>query len=234
MSIPLANNDNHCDKCGAFIGKCGCTNPECRRSEKTQSLIDKETPEKITEAECDDALKEGFYIRDKEGNKVGFGEPLLIHLDKDKNEEDRRDRKEHLLFGMDAVRHYDSRKVHEIDGEKRPTYFKRLEGKKKGIVVVAGPENSDDEGLIHYVFTIHKRKKDPNMKRTVARLIATAAIPSALSSQTDGRRLAEFNHAKVRGIARTHGSEGRTTLPFRCKNYTTSAPNAQGGGKEIT
>ena len=48
-------------------------------------------------------LKEGFYVKNPEGNRVGFGKKLLDHLDNDHLKSDADARKQRLMFAVKAV-----------------------------------------------------------------------------------------------------------------------------------
>lgn len=233
----------HCPECGAFIGKCGCTNPKHPHSDATRELLKKEKPEKVSVEACEAALKEGFYIEDKDGNKVGFGPPLLVHIDKHHaSAADRKDRKEHLLFAIDAVRNYDARVLDERKGEVRPTYFKRFPGQEsKGIIAIGAPEKSEDEGCLHYIFNIHRgRSKKGKRKESRGAWPASSWHPCADAAVPDLRKDIPQNViedainalnalVEVRDSAGLTG-KGRTALPFRCAaNDTTAARAAQGG-----
>lgn len=205
---------DRCPDCGAFVGKCGCTNPKHPHSAATSDLLGREKPEKVTVAECEAALKEGFYVEDRDGNRVGFGRPLLAHIDRHHaSAADRKDRKEHLLFAVDAVRDCDTFAVVERKGEARPVYFKRFGGGGEGVVAVCAPEGSEDAGCLHYVFSIHRdrdRKKKSRGAWPAGSWHLRAAPPSRTCAETSRRGFAEVRDAAGLTVS------GRTALPFRC------------------
>ena len=102
-----------CPQDGGFIGECGCTHPNHQHSELVKGIIVNAMPRGrlhlISEADAEAALKEGFYVNDPSGKRVGFGHGLLEHIDNDPNHapEDAKARKQRLIYAVQTVTHPD-------------------------------------------------------------------------------------------------------------------------------
>ena len=92
----------HSPQDGGFIGDAGCTHPNHQHSELVKSLLAAK-PRPISPAECEAALREGFYVNTAFNTRVGFGAQLMEHIDHH-NPADQRRRKINLLYAVATVK----------------------------------------------------------------------------------------------------------------------------------
>ena len=147
----------HCPEDGAFIGDAGCTHPNHEHSALVNGIVADGKAKKlrtISEADCDAALKEGFYVDGPNGKRIGFGKSLLKHFNEDHVKKDAIGRKQRLLYAVNAVMFPAKSEDNHRSIEGRTAYFKDFDG--FGIQAITSKERD----TIDYVFTyIPKRNK---------------------------------------------------------------------------
>ena len=143
----------HCKQDGGFIGDAGCTHPNHQHSELVKGLL-ADSAHMITAQDAEAALREGFYVSNPNGKRVGFGSGLLKHINNDPNHapEDADERKKRLLFAVDTVKHPDRMDVNHRGIEGRTAYAKAFED--FGILAITGPESD----TIDKVYTFFPRR----------------------------------------------------------------------------
>lgn len=148
----------HCPQDGGFIGNAGCTHPNHQHSELVKGIIVNAMPRGrlhlISEAEAEAALKEGFYVNDPSGKRVGFGHGLLEHIDKDLNHApgDAKARKQRLIYAVQTVTHPDKTETDHRSIPGRTAYAKAFDD--FGILAITEPESN----VIAKVFTYFPRR----------------------------------------------------------------------------
>ena len=148
----------HCPQDGGFIGDAGCTHPNHQHSELVKGIIVNAMPRGrlhlISEAEAEAALKEGFYVNDPSGKRVGFGHGLLEHIDNDTNHspEDAKARKQRLIYAVQTVTHPDKTEKNHRSIPGRTAYAKAFDD--FGILAITEPESD----VISKVFTYFPRR----------------------------------------------------------------------------
>ena len=149
----------HCPQDGGFIGDAGCTHPNHQHSELVKGLLAAETPHMITPADCEAALREGFYVTNPEGNRVGFGEKLLAHIESDPNHapEDATQRKRRLVFAIHTVEHPDKVEKNHRSIPGRTAYAKAFDD--FGILAITEPESDTIANVFTYFPRREARKK---------------------------------------------------------------------------
>ena len=145
---------NNCPQDGGFIGSSGCTHPNHNHSELVKGLLAEKTPRMISAADCDAALKEGFFVDGANGKRMGFGKDLLEHIESDVNHspDDIIARKERLLFAMHTVTNPDKTEENHRQIPGRTLYTKAF--KDFGILAVTDTET----GAVDKVFTYFPRR----------------------------------------------------------------------------
>ena len=159
---------SQCPQDGGFIGKSGCTHPNHRHSELVKRLLSStESPDYISEADAESALREGFYVNGPDNRRIGFGPDLLAHLDSH-DPRDAKGRKERLAFAIAAVAHPDAveEKHRNLDG--RTAYLRAFDG--FGVLAVTGRDAPDIEDVFTFV-----------PKRGLRKRIATQSTPGGAS-----------------------------------------------------
>lgn len=147
-----------CPQDGGFIGECGCTHPNHQHSELVKGIIVNAMPRGrlhlISEADAEAALKEGFYVNDPSGKRVGFGHGLLEHIDNDPNHapEDAKARKQRLIYAVQTVTHPDKTEKNHRSIPGRTAYAKAF--KDFGILAIT----ERNTGEIEKVFTYFPRR----------------------------------------------------------------------------
>ena len=148
----------HCPQDGGFIGDAGCTHPNHQHSELVQGIIVNAMPRGhlhlISEAEAEAALKEGFYVNDPSGKRVGFGHGLLEHIDNDPDHspKDATARKQRLIYAVQTVTHPDKTEKNHRSIPGRTAYAKAFDD--FGILAITEPESN----VIAKVFTYFPRR----------------------------------------------------------------------------
>ena len=148
----------HCPQDGGFIGDAGCTHPNHQHSELVKGIIVNAMPRGrlhlISEAEAEAALKEGFYVNDPAGKRLGFGHGLLKHIDNDPNHapEDAAARKQRLIYAVQTVTHPDKTEKNHRSIPGRTAYAKAFDD--FGILAITEPESD----VIAKVFTYFPRR----------------------------------------------------------------------------
>ena len=148
----------HCPQDGGFIGYAGCTHPNHRHSELVKGIIVNAMPRGrlhlISEADAEAALKEGFYVNDPSGKRVGFGHGLLEHIDNDPDHapEDAKARKQRLIYAVQTVTHPDKTEKNHRSIPGRTAYAKAFDD--FGILAITEPESD----VIANVFTYFPRR----------------------------------------------------------------------------
>ncbi len=138
--------NKHCPQDGGFIGKSGCTHQNHQHSEFVKSLIaSASSPHKITPADCDRALREGFYVNTASGARVGFGEHLSNHLGHH-NAHDQVRRKMLLLYAVSAVK--SGKKGRNPKGGANSFAYAKTFGDTQVLVL------TDEKGQVEDVFSI--------------------------------------------------------------------------------
>ena len=143
----------HCPQDGGFIGDAGCTHPNHQHSELVKGIISGE-PKLISVADAENALKEGFYVDDPSGKRVGFGNGLLEHIDNDPNHspDDAAARKQRLMFAVKTVTNPDKTEKNHRSIPGRTAYAKAFDD--FGILAITEPESD----VIARVFTYFPRR----------------------------------------------------------------------------
>lgn len=140
---------NKCPLDGGFIGEAGCTHPNHQHSELVEKLLSAKEPVFVDVRDADAALKEGFYVKNPEGNRVGFGKKLLDHLNNDHHLKSGADaRKQRLMFAVKAVTNPDKTDKNHRGFEGRTLYAKAFVS--FGMVVIT----ERGSNIIEYAFTI--------------------------------------------------------------------------------
>lgn len=206
----------HCPEDGAFIGDAGCTHPNHQHSKLVEGIIADGKAKKlrtVSEADCDAALTEGFYVDGPNGKRIGFGRKLLEHInnhDPDKTA----DRKRKLLYAVNTVM-FPARSENDhkrIRG--RTAYFKSFDD--FGIQAVTSKEGD----RIEYVFTHIVKYSEGKKKGSRAAYSLRDAI-----SATVLRDVSQI----VRPPAFPPRSAQASCNPIAdAVNDTTSAPKMQG------
>lgn len=148
----------HCPQDGGFIGDAGCTHPNHQHSELVKGIIVNAMPRGrlhlISEADAEAALKEGFYVNDPSGRRVGFGHGLLEHIDNDPNHapEDAKARKQRLIYAVQTVTHPNMTEKNHRSIPGRTAYAKAFDD--FGILAITEPESN----VIAKVFTYFPRR----------------------------------------------------------------------------
>ena len=148
----------HCPQDGGFIGDAGCTHPNHQHSELVKGIIVNAMPRGhlhlISEADAEAALKEGFYVNDPSGKRVGFGHGLLEHIDNDPNHapDDAKARKQRLIYAVQTVTHPDKTEKNHRSIPWRTAYAKAFDD--FGILAITEPEAD----VIAKVFTYFPRR----------------------------------------------------------------------------
>ena len=138
---------DRCPQDGGFIGDAGCTHPNHQHSELVKGIMNGE-PKTISAHDAEAALKEGFYVKNPEGRKVGFGRKLLAHLENDHLKADADARKTRLMFAVNSVTNPDKVEKNHRGFEGRTAYVKSFN--TFGMVVIT--EKGSD--TIEYAFTL--------------------------------------------------------------------------------
>lgn len=143
----------HCPQDGGFIGDAGCNHPNHQHSEMVRRIMSGE-PKIISKGEAEAALREGFYVKNPEGNRVGFGKKLLEHIENDPNHEpaDADERKKRLMFAVKTVTNPDKMEKNHRSIPGRTAYAKAF--KDFGILAISDRES----GEIEKVFTYFPRR----------------------------------------------------------------------------
>ena len=148
----------HCPQDGGFIGDAGCTHPNHQHSELVQGIIVNAEPRGhlhlISEEDANAALKEGFYVTNPEGKRVGFGKKLLDHIDGDTSHSsaDAAARKQRLIYAVATVTHPDKVEKNHRSIPGRTAYAKAFDD--FGILAITEPESD----TIANVFTYFPRR----------------------------------------------------------------------------
>ncbi len=144
---------NHCPQDGGFIGAAGCTHPHHAHSTLVKRILNAKTPHRLEDYQARRALKEGFYVKDPSGESVGFGKPLLNHLDAH-HPNDTKKRLERLEYAVDTVRHPNGVEKNHRLIQGRTAYAKAFNG--FGMLVL-----TDKKGTVWQAFSFF-----PNRKRS--------------------------------------------------------------------
>lgn len=184
----------HCPEDGCFIGDAGCTSERHKHTPLVDGIV-KDTAAKklrtISEADCDAALTEGFYVNGPNGKRIGFGKSLLRHFNEEHDLSTPRmaakiaERKRNLLYAVNTVM-FPSRSENNhrgIDG--RTAYFKVFDD--FGIQAITGKESD----TIEYVFThIVKHSEAKKKKGNGAARSFRGAVATASRSVSQGDQIA--------------------------------------------
>lgn len=104
----------------------------------------------VSTSEAEAALREGFYVSNPDGTRVGFGQRLLDHIEGDTSHapEDIKARKERLAFAVATVAKPDAveRNHRSIPG--RTAYARAFDD--FGILAVSEPDGEDIETVFTY------------------------------------------------------------------------------------
>lgn len=143
----------HCPQDGGFIGDAGCTHPNHQHSELVNGIISGE-PKLISTYDAEEALKEGFYVDNPNGVRVGFGKRLLEHIEGDPNHapSDADERKKRLMFAVKTVTNPDKMEKNHRSIPGRTAYAKAFDD--FGILAITDPESN----VIAKVFTYFPRR----------------------------------------------------------------------------
>ena len=148
----------HCPQDGGFIGDAGCTHPNHQHSDLVKGVIANAAPRGhlhlISAADAEAALREGFYVDDPSGKRVGFGKGLLEHIDNDSNHspQDAENRKKRLIYAVATVTHPDKTEKDHRSILGRTAYAKAFDD--FGILAITEPESD----TIARVFTFFPRR----------------------------------------------------------------------------
>lgn len=137
-----------CPQDGGFIGESGCTHPNHKHSALVEKILSAKEPRLISVKDANNALDEGFYVKDPSGQRVGFGKALLRHLENHHTQEDSNGRKMRLQFAVKTVMAPDCVERKHRGYEGRTAYTKAFNN--FGILVLSG--KGTDE--IEYVFDL--------------------------------------------------------------------------------
>lgn len=140
-----------CPQDGGFIGNAGCTHPNHQHSELVKGLLSSK-PRTISPADCDAALREGFYVNTAFNSRVGFGAQLAEHIDHH-NPADQRRRKINLLYAIATVKG-GKRGRNPKGGPGSFAYARNIDGRKFLVL-------TDEHGIVEDVFDIipHGRRR---------------------------------------------------------------------------
>ena len=142
-----------CPQDGGFVGDAGCTHPNHAHSALVRRIVDgARRPTRVTPAEAEAALREGFHVTNPDGVRVGFGRRLLDHIDAH-GAKDAAGRKTFLQFAVDAVESPDKVDAGHRGLEGRTAYAKRF--KDFSMLVVSDRET----GSVEDVFTIVPKRR---------------------------------------------------------------------------
>ena len=149
--------NERCSEDGGFIGEAGCTHPNHQHSELVKRITGAYSPTMITATEAEAALREGFYIDDPNGERIGFGSKLLSHIDSDTQHapKDQKNPKERLMFAVDTVARPDKMETNHRLIPGRTAYAKSYAD--FGILAIT----QKDSGIIDTITYFPRR----NMKR---------------------------------------------------------------------
>ena len=215
---------DHCPEDGAFIGDAGCTHPNHQHSKLVEGIISDGKEKKlrtISEADCDAALTEGFYVDGPNGRRIGFGKSLLRHFTEEHDLSSPRmaakiaERKRNLLYAVNTVM-FPSRSENNHRGiEGRTAYFKAFEG--FGIQAITGKESD----TIEYVFThIVKRSEAKKKKGNGAARSFRGAVATVSRDVSQGDQIAALSPRSVKASFDPNADTAYDTI---------SAPKEQGG-----
>lgn len=143
----MSEDSKHCPQDGGWIGDAGCTHPNHEHSALVKRLLATKTPRPIDPRDCDAALREGFYVNTKTGERVGFGPQLAEHLGHH-GKADQRRRKRLLPYAIKTVTS-GKRKPNPKGGKGSWGYAKRFEKDGFGLLVL-----TDEHGNVEDVFDI--------------------------------------------------------------------------------
>lgn len=207
----------HCPQDGGFIGDAGCSHENHEHSELVQGIIDDGKAKKlraISEADCDAALTEGFYVNAPGGKRVGFGKSLLKHLNE---HDDAPQRKAKLLYAVNAVMFPNKSENNHKRIEGRTAYFKSF--KDFGIEAITSKEGDK----IEYVFTYFR--DDRLAKNRKGRAGCHSRGVSATGSRSDSQSSSPtaFPPPSAKATCTCHVPNGDGEYD------TKSAPKMQGG-----
>lgn len=135
----------HCPQDGGFMGDAGCTHPNHQHSEFVKSILEAKTPRTVSPADCDRALREGFYVNSADGKRVGFGRQLAEHM-AHHNPADKARRRSHLLYAVSTVK--SGRKAPNPKGGPGSSAYAKRFGNMKVLVL------TDSHGQVEDVFNI--------------------------------------------------------------------------------
>ena len=147
-----------CPQDGGFIGDAGCSHPNHQHSELVKGIVANAAPRGhlhlISAADAEAALREGFYVDDPSGKRIGFGKGLLAHIDSDTTHspEDAENRKRRLIYAVSTVTHPDKKEVNHRNIPGRTAYAKAFVD--FGILAITEPESE----TIAKVFTFFPRR----------------------------------------------------------------------------
>lgn len=72
-----------CPQDGGFVGDAGCTHPNHAHSALVERIAaSADAPRMVSTSEAEAALREGFYVSNPDGARVGFGRRLLDHIER--------------------------------------------------------------------------------------------------------------------------------------------------------
>ena len=138
---------DHCKQDGGFIGDAGCTHPNHQHSELVKGLLaSKAHP--ISPADCEAALREGFYVNTAFNTRVGFGAQLMEHI-KHHSKADQNRRKVNLLYAVATVKS-GKRGPNPKGGPGSFAYARNIDGKRFLVL-------TDEHGNVEDVFDIIPR-----------------------------------------------------------------------------
>ena len=94
-------------------------------------------------------MREGFYVDDPSGKRIGFGKGLLAHIDSDTTHspEDAENRKRRLIYAVSTVTHPDKKEVNHRNIPGRTAYAKAFVD--FGILAITEPESDTKGGKGH-------------------------------------------------------------------------------------
>ena len=211
----------HCPEDGAFMGDAGCTHPNHQHSKLVQGIIADGKAKKlrtVSEADCDAALTEGFYVDGPNGKRIGFGRKLLEHINE---HDDAPQRKAKLLYAVNTVMFPNKSENNHNRIEGRTAYFKSF--KDFGIEAITSKEGDK----IEYVFTYFRDNR--LVKNRKGRAGYHSRGVSATGSRSDSQ-------SSPPAAFPPPSSKATSTCPVPnadAVNDTISAPNAQGGFCQI-
>lgn len=142
---------DRCPQDGGFIGDAGCTHPNHQHSELVRGIMSGE-PKMLAPRDAVTALNEGFYVKNPEGNRVGFGKKLLAHIESH-DDGDANERKRRLMFAVRAVTNPDKVEKNHRGFDGRTLYTKAFT--QFGMLAIT----EKDSDTIEYAFTIVPNRK---------------------------------------------------------------------------